>query len=127
MGSQDRLLSDVQYRQRLLLSAMEGLKSGKAAFLNDRPVSSYLNQCARESFSPAMIAASVGALIACSRVRHKSAKAATLGMIGCAIGFGAAFVWKSRRLGASMARSAWEQLGRTSDQRWLERNPIDYA
>jgi hypothetical protein len=51
----------------------------------------------------------------------------SLGLLGGAIGFGAALVWQSRCLAASVAHGAFRNMGRVRDEHWLERHPIDYA
>jgi hypothetical protein len=49
------------------------------------------------------------------------------GLLGGAIGFGAAVVWESRCLTASIAGGALKNIGRVRDEHWLSNHPIDYA
>ncbi len=121
------LQSNVNYTRKLVHSAAEGAQSGEGAFLQGEPLAPFLSRSARSAFTPAAVGAFVGALTACSRTRQNPIKTVAYGLVGCAIGFSAAFTWKSRRLGASMATSAWKQIGHTRDEHWLEMNPIDYA
>jgi len=127
MPLQNWLKSNADYTRKLVHSAAEGARTGEGVFLHGEPLSPYLNQWARSALSPALLGAFIGVLAAWSRTRHKPLKAVAHGVVGCAIGFGAGFTWKSRRLGADMATSAWKQIGQTRDEHWLEMNPIDYA
>ena len=127
MSSEHWLKSNVDYTRELVHAAAEGAQEGEGAFLNGQPLAPYVNQWARGALGPALLGAFIGALAVGSRTRHKKLKTVVHGAIGCAIGFGAGFTWKSRTLGASIASSAWKQIGRTRDEHWLETNPIDYA
>jgi hypothetical protein len=49
------------------------------------------------------------------------------GLLGGAIGFGAAVVGESRCLTASIAGGALKNIGRVRDEHWLSKHPIDYA
>lgn len=121
------LKSNVDYTRKLVHSAAEGAHSGEGAFLHGEPLGSFLSVSARSAFKPAMVGAFLGAMSAYSSARPRPTRAFVYSVLGCAIGFGAGFSWKSRRLGASVASSAWKQIGHTRDEHWLEMNPIDYA
>ncbi len=119
--------SNVDYTQKLVHSAVDGARSGEGAFLHGEPLVLFLNLSARSALKPAVLGAFLGAVAAYSSSRHKSAKAFAYGCLGCAMGFGAGFAWQSRRLGARVATSAWDKIGKERDAHWLEKNPIDYA
>jgi hypothetical protein len=124
---QDWLKSNADYTRKLVNSAVEGAHSGEGDFLQGEPLAPFLNLSARNALKPAVIGAFLGALTACSGGRPKSSKTFAYGLLGCAIGFGAAFTWENRRLGASVASSVWKRIGDARDEHWLEKNPIDYA
>lgn len=127
MSHSNWMKSNMQYTRKLVHSAAEGAHSGEHAFTQGGALSPYLNQWARGALSPALCGACIGLLAALTRNRQKPVRVLAHGLVGCAIGFGAGFSWKSRRLGASMASRAWKEIGQARDQRWLETNPIDYA
>ncbi len=127
MSVQTWLKSNSDYSRKLVHSAVEGAHSGEGEFLHGQPLAPFLNESARKAVAPAVIGAFLGALSTYSGNQRRPCKRAMLGLLGCMIGFGAAFVWESRRLGASVARAAWKKVGDTRDAHWLEENPIDYA
>lgn len=127
MSCDNWLKLNVDYTRELVHAAAEGAQTGEGAFLNGQPLAPFVNQWARSALGPALLGAFIGTLAACSHTRHRPLKAVVHGVIGCAIGFGAGFTWKSRGLGAHMASSAWKEIGRTRDEHWLQTNPIDYA
>jgi hypothetical protein len=127
MSLQTWFKSNTDYTRKLVNSAVEGAHSGEGEFLHGEPLTLFLNESARHALGPAVIGAFLGALSACSGEQRKTAKTIGLGLLGCAIGFGAAFTWQSRRLGSSVARAAWKRIGDARDAHWLEENPIDYA
>jgi hypothetical protein len=127
MSLQTWLKSNSDYSRKLVHSAVEGAHTGEGEFLHGEPLAVFLNESARYAFAPAVIGAFLGALSACSAEQRKAAKTIGLGLLGCAIGFGTAFTWQSRRLGSSVARAAWKRIADTRDAHWFEENPIDYA
>lgn len=127
MPLQEWLKSNADYSRKLVHSAVEGAHSGEGEFLQGEALAPFLTESARNALRPALIGAFVGALSAYSGNRRKPTKTVALGLLGCAIGFGAAFAWESRRLGTSVARAAWKRISNARDEHWLEENPIDYA
>lgn len=127
MSLQTWLKSNSEYSRKLVNSAVEGAHTGEGEFLHGQPLAPFLNESARHALGPAVLGAFLGALSTCSENQRRPAKTIALGLLGCAIGFGAAFAWESRRLGASVARAAWKNIGDTRDAHWFEENPIDYA
>ena len=122
------LTPNVVYGRKLLRSAMEGARSGEAAFLHGRPFHFFVDESAWHALKPAALAACVSALGAYSGRRHRSpGRALAYGVLGGTLGFGAALAWESRGLTASIASAAWRKINRTRDEHWLESNPIDYA
>jgi hypothetical protein len=49
------------------------------------------------------------------------------GLLGSAVGFGAAFAWASRADSGCAARRAIRLVNAARDAHWLETHPIDYA
>lgn len=127
MSLQTWLKSNTDYPRKLVHSAVEGAHTGEGEFLHGEPLASFLNESARSALGPAVVGAFLGALSSCSVEQRKAAKTIGLGLLGCAIGFGAAFTWQNRRLGSSVARAAWKRIGDVRDAHWFEENPIDYA
>jgi len=74
------------------------------------------------------VGAFLGVLSSYPGNRQRSAnRALRFGVLGWAVGLGFGIVWQSRGLTASAANGALRNMGRTRDEHWLERNPIDYA
>ncbi len=120
--------SSVDYGRRLVDSAVEGARTGKNEFLKTKRLVSYLGESAQRAVAPAVIGACVGAVSGyLGNGRLSAARALAGGLIGAAIGLGAGFLWKSRELTASVASSAWKNIGKTRDEQWFKKNPIDYA
>jgi hypothetical protein len=120
--------SNIAYGRRLVNSGIEGGRSGRDAFLSETPVDRYLLESARNAIKPAALAAGIGLLGSCLGQRHRSAsRVLAFGLLGFAAGFVAAVTWETRHLTASVASGALKNISRTRDERWLERNPIDYA
>ena len=120
--------SGVEYGRRLVNSGLEGAQQGEEAFLRGEPLAPFLGQSARKALTPAAIGACLG--VAGSRPWNADRSASRTiayalfgGLLGFAIGLG----WESRRLAASVASAAMKNIEKTRDERWLERNPIDYA
>lgn len=120
--------SDFDYGCKLLNSGLEGARSGREAFLDEKPLTPFSNGAARNALSVAAVGACIGLLGSYLGNRHKSAsRAFAFGIFGGAIGFGVGIAWGNRGLGASVVSGAWKNIGRARDEHWLERNPIDYA
>ncbi|MGZ4826818.1 MAG: hypothetical protein ACXVY9_05585 [Terriglobales bacterium] len=120
--------SSFQYGRKLLDSGLEGARTGEQMFLHGEPLAPYLNHSARHAVAPALIGACVGVIGSHGvRRRHSAAQAVAYGLVGCALGFGVALVWASRRLAASVVFGARKRISRVRDEHWLEHHPIDYA
>lgn len=118
----------LRYGRSLANSGAAGLRSGRDAYLNGKPLGSVLTQQARASLGLAAIGACAGLLqcLASGRGR-RIPKTIALGAVGSAIGFFAGFTWKTRDLTSSMVQGAARNMGSARDAHWLERHPIDYA
>jgi len=122
--------SNVDYGKRLVGSGIDGARSGQEEFFNGEPIGPFLTESMKASIAPEAIGACVGALAAYPFYRKKSSTAtATLayGLLGCVVGLTAGLAWKSRHLSASVASGAIKEIGKVRDEKWLTKNPINYA
>jgi hypothetical protein len=120
--------SSVDYGQRLVNSALRGAREGEEDFLKEESLSPVIAESARHALLPALVGAYLGAFGgSLGSRRRQPSRAVALGLLGGAIGFGAALVWKNREMSASVASSAWKRMQQTRDEHWFEKNPIDYA
>ena len=120
--------ANANYGRELLHSGIEGARSGGEAFLNGDSLTPLLSESARNAWKPAVLGLCLGVLGSRPRSREKSVtRTLGYGLLGGLIGFGAAVVWESRCLTASIAGGALENISRVRDDHWLTKNPIDYA
>jgi hypothetical protein len=120
--------SNVDYGRRLVSSGIEGARSGQDEYLDGEPLAPFLGESVKDALLPAAIGACVGMLVGYPICRRKSpAVTWAYGLLGCAIGLTTGMAWKSRHLGASVASGAWKNIGKVRDEKWLTRNPINYA
>ena len=128
MGLRTWSRSEVEYGRKVLNSGLEGARSGREAFLSGRPLTPFLSESVRKAWTPAAVAAGIGALGSCSGKKQKSiGRVVAFSLLGAAIGFGAGIFWENRRLVASAAGGALRNIDKVRDEHWLEKNPIDYA
>jgi hypothetical protein len=128
MGLGEWSKSELEYGRKVLGSGLEGVRSGREAFLNGRPLTTFLSESVHEALKPAALGACIGFLGSYPGKRHRSiGRGLGLGWLCGAIGFSAGFAWASRHLTASMACEVRRNVGRARDEHWLEANPIDYA
>jgi len=128
MGLRQWSKSEVEYGRKVLGSGLEGARSGQEAFLNGRPLTTFLSESVREALKPAALGACIGFLSGYPNKRHRSiGRGVGFGWLCGAIGFGAGLAWASRRLTASIACEVRRKVDRTRDEHWLEGHPIDYA
>lgn len=128
MSSSNWLNTSLDYGSKLLHSGLEGARSAEEAFLDGRSLAPFLNESAWRALRPAALGACLGLLGSYPGNRRMSAgRALVYGAVGAALGFGVGVAWQSRRLTASMAGGAAKEIGKTRDEHWLEKHPIDYA
>jgi hypothetical protein len=120
--------SNVDYGRKLVDSALEGARTGEGEFLKEESLASFLGESAQQALAPAAIGACLGALGGyLATGRRSRTRALVCALLGGAVGFGAGMIWQSRQLTASVATKSWKSVNKTRDERWLEKNPIDYA
>lgn len=118
----------VEYGRRLVDSALEGARTGEDDFLHEEPLAPFLSESARQALGPAVVGACLGTVGGyLGNGRRSRTRALACGLLGGIIGFSAGMIWDSRQLTASVASGAWKKIGRTRDEHWFEKNPIDYA
>ncbi len=120
--------SEFEYGRRVLNSGVEGACSGRETFLNGRSLTPFLGEAARNALTTAGVGACVGMLSGYRGNRRRSiGRILGFGLLGSLIGFASGVAWESRDLTASVAANALRDIGRVSDEHWLEKHPIDYA
>jgi len=128
MTVQKWLESEVKYGRRILDSGLDGVRSGREAFLSGRPLTPTVSESLRRAARPAALGVCLGALASYGGNHGRSAgRVFTLSLLGGVIGLGAGVIWQNRRLTASALSVAWRNMGSVRDEHWLERHPIDYA
>ena len=119
--------SEVDYGLKLMDSAVEGARQGEEEFLKDESLGLYLERTAWHAVAPTIIGACLGLLGGYLDKKPSPTRTLVCGLLGGAIGFGAGVVWENRDLTTSVASGAWKSINKTRDERWFEKNPIDYA
>lgn len=120
--------TQLRYGRDLINCGLRGLREGSHSYLRGKPICSALLQSALDSAGLAAIGACAGLVpLSLKAVPNRARKSFVFGVLGCTLGFSAAFMWKTRRLASSMASGAKKEIESASDQHWLERHPIDYA
>jgi len=127
MNLQEWSKSDLDYGRRLLNSGWEGALSGSEECLHGEPLAPFLGNSARNAVSIAALGACLGLFGSLLGKRKSAIKAVALGVSGGLIGFSVGLAWESRQLGASAVSGAWKNVSKVRDERWFEKNPIDYA
>jgi hypothetical protein len=128
MGLRKWSASNYEYGRRVLSSGLEGARSGREAFLQCKPVTSFLSESMHKVWRSAAIGACIGALGSVPGSRPLSTRRLlACSLMGSAIGFSVGIAWKNRRLTERIVGSALQSIGRVRDEHWLERHPIDYA
>jgi len=120
--------SEIDYGRKLVNSGLEGARFGRAEFLRGKSFTPFLNGSAMNALGAAVVGGCIGLLGTYLASRRRSTrKTCAFGIFGTALGLGVGVAWENRRLGTGIVSSAWKNIGRTRDEHWLERNPIDYA
>ena len=118
------LESDVTYVRHL---AEAGLK-GVTAVWNGPGDRTFAPVARNSVWVTTVIGGTVGGLSALLVRRRRSGYDTALGvLVGSAIGFGSAVAWVSRGFTGAIGRSVIQKVNAVRDERWLEKNPIDYA
>lgn len=128
MEPERKIRGSLQYGRALVNSGLSGLRHGRNAHLQSKPLYGVLSESARGAIGLAAIATCAALAGSCfSGRRNRSAKAVGYGVAGSVIGLAVALAWKTRELTASMGRSALKEMSTVRDQHWLQKHPIDYA
>ncbi|HEV3511350.1 MAG TPA: hypothetical protein VGS05_06575 [Candidatus Sulfotelmatobacter sp.] len=128
MNVLERSKSYVEYGRKLVDSAVQGARAGEDKFLKEESPSPFLSGYAQQALGPAVLGACLGALGGCfANGQRSKGRILACGLLGGAVGFTAGVLWDSRHFTGSIASEAWKSIGKTRDEHWFERNPIDYA
>ncbi len=119
--------SEVDYGRKLVDSVFEGARRAENEYLRNESFGSNLRRSIQHATTPALVGACLGLFGGFLDKKRSTSKTLLYGLLGGAIGFGAGLAWDNRKLTASVASGAWQSVNRTRDDRWLEKNPIDYA
>jgi hypothetical protein len=120
--------SEVEYGRKVLDSGLEGVRSGREAFLEGKPLTPFLHESVRKGLKAAAAGACLGALSGYPGKGHRSiGRILGFGLLGGAIGFGVAVAWATRRLTESAADAALRNVHRVRDEHWVEKHPVAYA
>jgi len=120
--------SEVEYGRRVFNSGLDGVRSGREAFLNGRPLTPFFRESCLKALKPAALGACIGLLASCPRDRSRGTSRLMLsGLLGGLVGFAAGIVWESRFLTRNAADGALRGIQKVRDERWLQKHPIDYA
>ncbi len=115
--------SDVTYLRHLLEAGVDGVTA-----VWNGPGGWSFASAARHSVWVTAMGGTVGGLSTLLVRRRRSGNGTALGvLVGSAIGFGSGVAWASRGFTGSMGRSVLQKVNAVRDQRWLEKNPINYA
>jgi hypothetical protein len=119
---------EIDYGRKLLNSGLEGARAGHATFRHEKPITPCPNEATGNALGVAAVGACIGLLGSyLGNRRQSTSRTCAFGIFGGAIGLGVGVAWEHRRLGTSVISGAWRNIGKTRDEHWLERNPIDYA
>jgi hypothetical protein len=123
--------SEIEYGRKVLDSGIEGIRSGRDAFLEGNPFTPFLNESARKALKPAALGACVGGFLGALGAgpeNHRSiGKMLIFGLLGGAIGFSTAMAWEGRRLAEIAASEALRNIHKVRDEHWVEKHPVAYA
>ena len=119
--------SNAEYARRLANSGLEGASEGGEEFLDGEPLDRFLSDSARQALIPATVGLCVGIATGLGRTRKPASRVFAMGLLGGVIGLGAGFLWQTRHLTAGAARGVIRKTSLVRDERWFEKNPIDYA
>lgn len=128
MHSPHSLTGTLTYGRQLVDAGIAGIRREQNSAFQGQPLSALAADSARDSLKLALAAACLGLLPAyvLGRRRRFSTTLA-FAALGSAVGFFAAFGWKTRKVASTLAHAAAHELRRARDEHWLEMNPIDYA
>ena len=116
--------SNLAYYRKLAAVSMEGIAAARREIetgIFKGPVPSLV-------WAPAAVGGVIGALGAgITRRRNPRFKTALGGLAGTLVGFGAGLACASAPLLRPVTRNSVQRINAIRDERWLEKNPIDYA
>ena len=114
--------SDLRYARKMAAAGWTGIASARQEHNRN-----LLTPAGSAVWIPAALGAGIGILSGLGARRRSASWVALGGFVGSILGFGAGVAWQSRHFTGSAARNAARHIGAVLDERWLERNPINYA
>lgn len=127
MGIRTWSRSEVEHGRNILNSGLQGVRSGREAFLKGAPLSQFLAASTRSACPAAALGAFLGVLAGRSGKKKSLGRSLAFGLLGGAVGFGTAVAWKSRGLTTSAVRGAAHNIHVVRDERWMKKHFIAYA
>jgi hypothetical protein len=119
---------EVEYGRRFLSSGLDGVRSGREAYLNGGPLTPFFRESCSRALKHAALGACIGLLTSRPRDRfHRISHLLGSGLFGGLIGFAAGVAWESRFLTRSAADGALNNMKKVRDEHWFQKHPIDYA
>ena len=119
---------NVEYGRKLVSCGLDGARSGRQVFLHDKAARRLQEESIQRALKPAVIGACLGIVGGFPGNRNRSVgRVLAFAGLGAAIGFAAGLGWQNLDLTTCVASAAWKSIGRTRDEHWLEKHPIDYA
>lgn len=125
--------SNFDYARKLASSGIEGASFGRDEFLKGECVGPFLTEAARQALGPAAVGLCLGTLGSrfANHDAHRTSKSAgrtlAFSIVGGMIGFAAGLICNTQGLTAKVARRGFENTRPLRDEKWLKRNPINYA
>ena len=128
MSISEKIKTNLAYGQELVESGGEGAREGRKTVLESPDAGDLITDAAQESWQAATIGVLAGAIFGVLTDDRKPLRGViTGGLLGAAAGFVGSFAWKTRPLTSSMVHGASRRIGRTRDQHWLTKNPVNYG
>jgi hypothetical protein len=119
---------NVGYGRELVSSGFQGARSAWKTSAEDVNVASAVARMARDSWKPGVAGAILGAVAGYLLSERERTKYTVIGsLLGGAIGLSGSMTWSGRRVIGGIASEAMHNINEVRDQRWLDKNPIDYA
>ncbi len=115
-----RVTNDMAYVKKLIGAGWEGIASARQQ-THGAAVKAAV-------WTPAAVGAALGVFGAHFIAKRRKPRILAIGgVVGSAIGFGAAAGWSSRGFLGAAGRDAMRRVNAARDAHWLALNPIDYA
>lgn len=120
--------SNTGYSRKLWNSGLDGARSGREAFLREKPLALFLSESMRAAIAPTAIGMCLGIIGSnAEKGRISARRAIGYGLLGGTLGLAVGIAWHGRHLVTTITSGAMRNIEKVRDEHWLEQNPIDYA